>query len=103
MNSQVFNQIEQVVNSLDIHRIRMVMEFLEWDWWDGVWAGRVPTQSEIYDMAMQLMEEAYENCKRELTPFCVSTHGLVARCEIVDGEYIFSLSFEVASASNKPQ
>jgi hypothetical protein len=95
MNTMVFHQIEQLVNSLDIHRIRMVMEFLEWEW-----QGSVPTQSEIYDVAMTLMEDAYELCKKDLVPSYCTTGGLRARCEIVDGEYVFTLTFEVVSVDN---
>lgn len=96
VNSSIYRQIEKVVNDLDIHKIRMVLEYLGWEWSDGI-----PTQSEIYDTAIEVLEMAYSQFRTELVPAEIYSGGFRATCSLDDqGNHVFKIVFELTSADN---
>jgi len=98
------SEIESVVNQLDIHKIRYVMECCEWEWGGGPFnEDHIPTQAEIYDLAIDLITRAYEDNPNSFgIPNWIASGGLRGSCELSeDGHYIFRIVFELVEASNE--
>ena len=90
----VLRSIEGVVTDLDFYRIREAMKYLDW-------SRDVPTQKELYDDAMDLLCNTYLAFNDDMLASELSANnGLVARCDMKEGRYIFHIGYEVASASN---
>jgi hypothetical protein len=96
VNALILDQIERVVNGLDLHQIRMVMEYLDWRWYETA----VPTQAELYETATRLLQDVYHEFNREMIPARLESGGLVATCKVEEGDYHFSISFEVCSSNS---
>jgi hypothetical protein len=98
MKSEIANEIEGVVNQLDIHKIRLVMEFLEWEW---VTSLGLPTQADIYDIAYSLLEDAYNGFDNTPYPCIIEWGGLEASCSLVEGRYVFRVAFVISEGDNE--
>jgi hypothetical protein len=99
VDQQIHNDIEDVVNRFDFHRVRLVMEYLDWHWHDA----DIPTQLQLYERSTELLWEAYKNVEGYI-PFHTESGGLRATCALVTEDdhnyYLFSLDFVVTSSDN---
>ena len=99
MAQVIAKEIEDVVNRFDFHRMRLVMEYLDWEWSDN----GIPTQLQLYETASRLLWDSYKAVEGYI-PCVHESGGIRATCALVsDGEhnyYMFNLDFITVSSDN---
>lgn len=97
-------EVEDILDEFDFEKVQKVMEFLEWNWCDGV-----PRIGELRKKARYLLSQVHQNAlaSEPGDTHCVATGGFKARAVkdyLPDDGFNFKvymeLTFEVTSWDN---
>lgn len=95
-------KIEYCIEHFDFDKVKKVMDFLEWRWWNGSPEGSfgVPSTIKIFRYAQDKLEETYSECEFRKKDFFIESGGLIAEAFYYpeeEGGIYLKLSFVLTS------
>lgn len=84
--------IDDILDNFDFERVKKTMDALDWAWFS---TGGIPSVSDIRREARRLLRECMKT--KEIR---ISTGGLTARREEIEGKTYYSLEFVVTEWDN---
>lgn len=87
--------IDATLDRFDVNKVALVMETLEWQWWDS--EEKFPQPHEIRQAARRLLEVAVRS-STEGTPYHVASGGLRATAHKESTGTLLTIVFEVETS-----